>query len=89
MKWADINPKLAEFLSGNLSCQLLFSTDVILSELIILKNLLNSKKFRIMETGWHLAQVNIGKMIGSDINDPIMKEFVEQLDEVNALAEQC
>lgn len=27
-------------------------------------------------------------MIGSDINDPIMKEFVEQLNELNALAEQ-
>jgi hypothetical protein len=27
-------------------------------------------------------------MIGSDINDPVMKQFVEQLDEVNALAEQ-
>lgn len=41
-----------------------------------------------METGWHLSQINIAKMIGSDINDPIMKEFVEQLNEVNALAEQ-
>jgi len=41
-----------------------------------------------METGWHLAEINIGKMTGSDINDPVMKDFVDQLDEVNVLAEQ-
>jgi len=36
---------------------------------------------------WHLAQINIAKMIGENINEPIMAKFVEQLDEVNALAE--
>jgi hypothetical protein len=36
---------------------------------------------------WHLAQLNIGKMVGMDITDPVMKYFVDQLDEVNALAE--
>lgn len=38
--------------------------------------------------GFHLAQVNIAKMKGKDINDPIMADFVAQLDEVNSLAEQ-
>ena len=40
-----------------------------------------------METNWNLAQVNIAKMIGVNIDDPIMSKFVAQLDEVNALAE--
>lgn len=34
-----------------------------------------------------LAQINIARMKGVDINDPIMKEFVENLDKVNAEAE--
>jgi hypothetical protein len=37
---------------------------------------------------WHLAQVNIGKMIGTNIDDPLMKDFVSQLDEVNDVAEK-
>lgn len=37
---------------------------------------------------WHLAQLNIAKMIGKNINDPVMVEFVAQLDTINALAEQ-
>lgn len=37
---------------------------------------------------WYLAQVNIGKMTGENINDPIMKDFVDALDEVNAVAER-
>lgn len=36
---------------------------------------------------WHLAQINIAKIIGTDMNDPVMEKFVAQLDEVNALAE--
>jgi hypothetical protein len=36
---------------------------------------------------YQLAQINIARMKGVDINDPIMKEFVENLDKVNALAE--
>lgn len=36
---------------------------------------------------FHLAQINIGKMLGTTINDPVMKDFVDQLDEVNSLAE--
>jgi hypothetical protein len=36
---------------------------------------------------WYLAQINIAKTIGVNINDPIMAKFVAQLDEVNALAE--
>ncbi|MBL0740774.1 DUF3291 domain-containing protein [Chryseolinea lacunae] len=35
----------------------------------------------------HLAQINIGRIKGIDMNDPIMASFVAQLDEVNALAE--
>lgn len=34
-----------------------------------------------------LAQLNIAKMVGVNINDPIMLDFVAQLDEVNGLAE--
>ena len=36
---------------------------------------------------WHLAQINIGKIVGVNINDPVMKTFVDQLEEINALAE--
>ncbi|MDY8137325.1 DUF3291 domain-containing protein [Aquimarina sp. 2201CG5-10] len=35
----------------------------------------------------HLAQVNIAEMI-APINDPIMADFVNNLDRINALAEQ-
>jgi hypothetical protein len=35
----------------------------------------------------HLAQINVAKMVGTTINDPVMEKFVAQLDEVNALAE--
>jgi Domain of unknown function (DUF3291) len=42
-----------------------------------------------METrNWHIAQLNIANMLGKNINDPIMAEFVAQLDSINALAEQ-
>jgi hypothetical protein len=37
---------------------------------------------------WHIAQLNIATMVGKDINDPVMAEFVVQLDAINALAEQ-
>lgn len=36
---------------------------------------------------YHLAQLNIARMKGVDIDDPIMASFVAQLDEVNAIAE--
>jgi hypothetical protein len=36
---------------------------------------------------YQLAQINIARIKGVDINDPIMKEFVDNLDKVNALAE--
>ncbi len=35
----------------------------------------------------HLAQINIARMKGVNIDDPIMAEFVANLDRVNALAE--
>ncbi len=34
-----------------------------------------------------LAEINVAKMRGVNIDDPIMKEFVDNLDKVNALAE--
>ena len=37
---------------------------------------------------WHLAQINIGRMVGATINDPVMKDFVDLLDEVNEVAEK-
>ena len=38
-------------------------------------------------TEYQLAEINIARMKGVDINDPIMKEFVDNLDGVNAIAE--
>ena len=36
---------------------------------------------------YHLAQINVAKMHGVNIDDPIMKEFKDNLDRVNELAE--
>lgn len=36
---------------------------------------------------YHLAQLNVGRMLG-ERNDPIVADFFSQLDEINALAEQ-
>ena len=36
---------------------------------------------------YRLAEINIARMKGVDINDPIMQEFVDNLDKVNAVAE--
>jgi len=41
-----------------------------------------------MKNVFQLAQLNVARMRGVNINDPIMKEFVDNLDRVNALAEQ-
>lgn len=35
----------------------------------------------------YLAEINVAKMKGVNIDDPIMKEFVDNLDKVNAIAE--
>jgi Domain of unknown function (DUF3291) len=35
----------------------------------------------------HLAQLNISRMLSDTINDPIMAEFVAQLDTINTLGE--
>ena len=40
-----------------------------------------------MAMKYHIAEINIARMKGVDINDPIMKEFVENLDAVNQVAE--
>jgi hypothetical protein len=40
------------------------------------------------EAKQYIAQLNISKMIGVNIDDPIMKDFVAQLDEINLLGEQ-
>ncbi len=37
---------------------------------------------------YQIAEINIAKMKGVDINDPIMKEFVDNLDLVNEIAEK-
>lgn len=39
-------------------------------------------------SNYYLAEINIAKMRGVEINDPIMKEFVDNLDLVNTLAEK-
>jgi len=39
-----------------------------------------------MSNGWHLAQVNIGRMVGPK-GDPRVQPFFDALDEINALAE--
>ena len=36
----------------------------------------------------HLAQINIGRILGATTDDPIMAEFMARLDEINALAER-
>ncbi len=36
---------------------------------------------------YHLAQINIARMKGVNINNPVMKEFVDNLDKVNTIAE--
>ena len=38
--------------------------------------------------GYQIAQINVSRMVGVNINDPIMQEFVDNLDNVNALAER-
>ena len=35
----------------------------------------------------HLAQLNISRMLSDTINDPIMADFVAQLDNINTLGE--
>lgn len=37
---------------------------------------------------YHLAQINISRIKGVDMNDPIMADFVALLEQINALAEQ-
>ena len=36
---------------------------------------------------YQLAEINVARMKGVNIDDPIMKEFVDNLDRVNTLAE--
>lgn len=37
---------------------------------------------------YQLAQINVARMKGVNIDDPVMREFVDNLDKINALAEQ-
>jgi hypothetical protein len=37
---------------------------------------------------YQIAQINIARIIGVNINDPVMREFVDNLDKVNAVAEE-
>jgi len=41
-----------------------------------------------MVNTFHLAEINVARMNGVNINDPIMKEFVDNLEIVNNLAEK-
>ena len=41
----------------------------------------------VTQTGFHLAQVNIGRL-KAPIDDPLIADFVAQLDEINALADR-
>ncbi len=41
-----------------------------------------------MMNHFQLAQINVAKMKGVNLQDPIMQEFVENLDRVNELAER-
>ncbi len=41
-----------------------------------------------MLNDYHIAEINVARMKGVNIDDPIMKEFVDNLDKVNALAER-
>jgi hypothetical protein len=43
--------------------------------------------FYFMKQNFHLAQVNISKLL-APIDSPLLADFVSQLDEINALAEQ-
>lgn len=36
---------------------------------------------------FHIAEINVARMKGIDINDPVMQEFVQNLDRINQLAE--
>ena len=36
---------------------------------------------------YQIAQINVARMVGVNIDDPVMQEFVDNLDRVNALAE--
>jgi len=45
------------------------------------------QQFEINTMEYQIAQINVARMIGVNIEDPIMKEFVENLDRVNELAE--
>lgn len=52
---------------------------------LFLHNINQNKRNRKM---YQLAQINIARMIGANIEDPIMTEFVSHLDSVNQLAEE-
>lgn len=36
---------------------------------------------------YHIAQINVARMLGVNIEDPIMREFKDNLDSINELAE--
>ncbi len=38
---------------------------------------------------FQIAEINIARIKGVDINDPVMKEFVDNLDTINAIAESA
>ena len=42
---------------------------------------------RPLISNYHLAQINIARMKGVNIDDPVMKEFVDNLEHINQIAE--
>lgn len=58
--------------------------------MLMLQNLFlhNNKHKTVNNKMYQLAQINVARMIGVNIEDPVMKEFVEHFDSVNQLAEE-
>lgn len=58
--------------------------------MLMLQNLFlhNNKHKTVNNKMYQLAQINVARMIGVNIEDPVMKEFVEYFDSVNQVAEE-
>lgn len=58
---------------------------MIIVQELFLHNINQNKRNKKM---YQLAQINVARMIGTNIEDPVMNEFVSHLDSVNQLAEK-
>lgn len=52
-----------------------------------MEHFLEYKVYETFVDMYQLAEINVARMIGVNIDDPIMQEFVDNLDSVNLLAE--